>query len=151
MLQISKIDESPFSKRPQPLHGGVIFFVSVVLYLLWCWNGACWPSKRRPGWHDAVEDEKSLRLWDWRIEQLSPERHAAMLPLHSSPSKQATSVKYTPQSQKTLENGAGLWIQMEKRKKYERSTVHLLSGPLSTERKQTQCHTINHTVQLKLK
>lgn len=140
---------------PELCQGGVNIFVKAVLYLLWCGKGACWPSKRRwpcrPRWHNAVEDEKSLRWWAWRVEHLRSSRRRdanATLPLHSAPDKRATSAKYTAQSQETLGNAAGVWCQMEKRKESETLTVMASAiwatayGPV---RNQAQCYTIIFT------
>lgn len=114
-------------------------------------KGACWPSKRRwpcrPRWHNAVEDEKSLRWWARRVEH--PRRDAnATLPLHSAPDKQATSAKHTAQSQETLGNGAGLWSQMENAKKSE--TLAMMASAIwattyGPVRNQAQCDAIFFT------
>lgn len=112
-----------------------ISLLKSTLYLLWCGKSACWPSKRRwlchPRWHNAIEDEKSLRLWAWRVEHLG--LSSCSRDTSNAPGKQATSPKYTAQSQETLGNETGFWSQMEKGKKSETSRwLHLLSGPLST-------------------
>lgn len=97
----------------------------------------CWP--RRPRWHGAVEDEKSLSVSSegWASEaELSQERHAAMLPSHSAPGNQA---KYTAQRQETPGNGARLWSQIEKGRMSEalRMMASISSTPVKRGKKET--------------